>query len=82
MNPRIRKAKLNRDFTFELLFLNDEKGIFDIKPFLEIGSFNEFKVFEKLKNFRLIDGVITWYNELDIAPDTVYLLSKIERMND
>ncbi|OGU58590.1 MAG: hypothetical protein A2X64_05035 [Ignavibacteria bacterium GWF2_33_9] len=79
MNPRIKKAKLNQDYTFSIIFANDEKGIFDIKPYLEIGSFKDFKDFEKLRKFRIVDGVITWYNELDIAPDTVYLKSEKQK---
>lgn len=75
MNPRIKKAKLKKDYTFEIIFTNNENGIFDIKPYLEIGNFRDFKDFENLKRFRIVDGVITWYNEMDIAPDTVYLQS-------
>jgi hypothetical protein len=76
MEPRIKDVKLNTDFTFNCLFVNGEHGKFDIKPFLDNGRFKELRNFEKLKDFKLIDGVLNWFDEIDISPDTVYILSK------
>ncbi len=76
MEPRIKNAKLNKDFTFDCLFVNGELKNFDIKPFLNKGRFAELNNFDKLKNFKIIDGVLNWFDELDISPDTVYLLSR------
>ncbi len=74
MNPRLKTAKANDDFSFYVTFTNGENGNFDLKPFLEKGKFKELKDITNFRRFRLEEGVITWYNELDIAPDTVYLL--------
>jgi hypothetical protein len=74
MNPRLKSAKANDDFSFFVTFTNGEKGVFDLKPFLDKGRFKELKDINNFRRFRLEEGVITWYNELDIGPDTVYLL--------
>ena len=76
MNPRIKKAVANDNHTISIVFTNDEIGLFDLKPFLEKGKFKELKDINNFKRFHLDDGVINWYNELDISPDTVYLLSR------
>ncbi len=77
MNPRIKKADANDDHTISIVFTNDEMGLFDLKPFLEKGKYKELKEISNFKRFYLEDGVINWFNELDISPDTVYILSEI-----
>jgi len=76
MHPRIDKIIANDNHTFNITFLNGEKGIFDLKPFLNKGKFKELQDINNFKRYKLEDGVIKWYNELDISPDTVYLISK------
>lgn len=44
MNPRIKDVKpSSKDFTLILTFQNGEVGIFDVKPYLDIGIFKELK---------------------------------------
>lgn len=76
MSPRINEAKINSDYTINLTFLNKEVGVFDLKPYLNKGKFKELIDYNNLYNFYLDDGVITWYNGLDLSPDTVYLLKQ------
>ena len=78
MLPRINNVTAVEDFIFSVIFENGEKGIFDLKPYLNLGKFIELKVDNNYKKFKLDDGVITWFNGLDIAPDTVYLSSKFD----
>ena len=75
MNPRIKKIIANDDHTFLITFLNGEEGIFDLKPFLNKCKFKELQDVNNFKRFKLEDGVINWFNGLDISPDTVYLIS-------
>lgn len=74
MNPRVKTAVANIDFTLFVTFVNGETGIFDIKPFLNLGKFKELQDFKNFRRCHIEDGVITWYNDLDISPDTVYLM--------
>lgn len=76
MSPRIKEAKINSDYTINLTFLNNEVGVFDLKPYLNKGKFRELLDYNNLFNFYLDDGVITWYNGLDLSPDTVYMLKQ------
>lgn len=76
MNPRIKEAVANNDHTISIVFTNDEIGLLDLKPFLDKGKFRELQEITNFKRFYLSDGVINWFNDLDISPDTVYLLSK------
>ncbi len=78
MLPRINNAFAKENFTFLVFFENGEKGIFDLKPFLNIGKFHELSINNNYRRFIVDDGVITWYNDLDLAPDTVYLSSIID----
>ena len=76
MNPRIQKAIAIDNYKFQLEFENGEKGVFDLSPYLGLGMFKELKEDQNYKRFSLEEGVLTWYNGLDIGPDTVYLDSK------
>lgn len=42
---------------------------------LDKGKLRELNEIRNFKRFHLEDGVITWYNNLDVAPEKVYLLS-------
>ncbi len=77
MNPRIKEVYPNDDYTLSILFDNNEKRIFDVKPYLDKGIFNQLKdrrIFNSVKPFL---GSIQWVNGLDFCPDTLYLESKI-----
>ncbi len=77
MNPRIKEVYPNDDYTLSILFDNNEQRIFDVKPYLDKGIFNQLKdrrIFNSVKPFL---GSIQWVNGLDFCPDTLYLESKI-----
>jgi hypothetical protein len=76
MNPRINKAQALNDYKFQIEFENGEIGVFDLSPYLGLGMFKELKEDQNYRRFSLEEGVLTWFNGLDIGPDTVYLDSK------
>lgn len=76
MNPRVKSVKPNSDHTITLIFDNEEKRLFDMKPYLDKSVFRELqdlKVFNSVKPFL---GSIKWKNGQDLCPDTLYLGSK------
>lgn len=76
MNPRIEAVHPTDDFALHILFDNNEERIFDVKPYMEKGIFNQLKdpgIFKSVKPFL---GSIQWINGLDFCPDTLYLESK------
>lgn len=75
MNPRVKAVKPNPDYTITLVFTNGEVRCFDVKPYLNIGIFQEFKnrsIFNSVKPFL---GSVQWQNGQDFCPDTLYLES-------
>lgn len=75
MNPRVKAVKPNPDYTITLVFTNGEVRCFDVKPYLNIGIFQELKdmsVFNSVKPFL---GSVQWQNGQDFCPDTLYLES-------
>ena len=76
MRPRAIDVKPLPNYELLITFSNNEKKIFDVKPYMD------FKPFEDLKNIALfnsvkIDGLsISWANNADICPDELYNNSK------
>ncbi|WP_460984656.1 DUF2442 domain-containing protein [Spirosoma fluminis] len=73
MNPRITSVKPLNDYLLELLFTNEERRFFDMKPYLGIGVFQELRDSSLFNGVRAFNGSIIWPNELDLDPDTLYL---------
>ena len=66
------------DFTLKLTFDDGKSGILDCKPFIARGG-----VFSKLRDPRIFKrakinhelGVVSWDDDVDIAPETAYSLA-------
>lgn len=75
MNPRVAQVSPEKDYKLRLMFTNGEVGIFDMKPYLDRGIFQELKdlkIFQTVKPFM---DSIQWINGQDLCPDTLYLKS-------
>jgi hypothetical protein len=58
-----------------LVFDDGKKGIVDFYKFLDKGGvFEKLRNLEYFKNFSVSTelGVLTWYGEVDIAPEVLY----------
>ncbi|MBC8198146.1 MAG: DUF2442 domain-containing protein [Candidatus Marinimicrobia bacterium] len=79
MNPRIKKVKPNsKKYTLTITFDNDEIGLFDMKPYLNIGIFKELKDISLFNSVKPFMGSIQWINGQDLCPDTLYMESIIQ----
>ncbi|MCX6146520.1 MAG: DUF2442 domain-containing protein [Candidatus Kapabacteria bacterium] len=76
MNPRVKEAKAIDDYNLEIVFTNNEVKVFDTKPYLNIGIFNELKDNSKFKKVKAFLESIQWEGGQDLCPDTLYLDSK------
>lgn len=76
MNPRVTKVKPLPDFMLELWFTNEEHRIFDVKPYLSIGIFQELQDKNLFVQAKPFNGTVVWPNELDFDPDRLYLDSQ------
>ena len=50
---------------------NGQKGVFDLKPYLDYGVFRELKDVHYFNQVDIFLGAVTWPNEQDIAPETL-----------
>ncbi|MEI6155234.1 MAG: DUF2442 domain-containing protein [Deltaproteobacteria bacterium] len=73
MNPRVVSVKPDNNFILKLSFTNGETGVFDVKPFLGIGLFQELNDLTMFNSVRPFLGSIQWQNGLDLCPDTLYI---------
>jgi hypothetical protein len=73
MNPRIKAAKPNPDYTLTLIFTNDEVRRFNVKPYLDRGIFRELQDLHCFNSVRPFLGTVQWRNGQDFCPDTLYM---------
>jgi hypothetical protein len=68
-------AKYKGEYKIEVTFEDGASGIVDFSKYLlEGGVFEKFKDMEYFINFKINEelGVLTWGDEIDIAPETLY----------
>jgi hypothetical protein len=58
-----------------LTFANNEQKRFDMKPYLHATVFQPLNNIGFFKLAKVDYGTVTWPNEIDIAPETLYELS-------
>lgn len=71
-------------FKISLEFADGSKGIADLKNIINKGGvFAELKNVENFKRFSIHKElkVISWQNEIDIAPETLYSLAIQEEIS-
>jgi len=68
----VKDVKALENYTLLLKFENDEEKIFDVKPYLNIGKFQELKDENLFKSVRVNFDSIEWANKLDLDPELLY----------
>ncbi len=68
----IKEVKPLNDYLLLLKFENQEEKIFDVKPYLEIGKFQELKDEQLFKSVKVCFDSIEWDNQLDLDPELLY----------
>ena len=56
MNPRVKSIQPISDYLLEIVFSNNEKKRFDMKPYLNFGLFQELKdqaIFQSSSRWRV-----------------------------
>ena len=76
MNPYVRYVYPLDDYRLELVFENDERRIFDVKPYLRRGVFTRLQNQAVFQSARAVAGSVEWAGELDLSYDTLYLESE------
>ena len=69
------KAEYKADYKIQLVFDDGKTGLVDFSKFIAKGGvFKKLENHEFFKTFTINEdlGVISWNNEIDIAPETLY----------
>ena len=72
MRPKAIDVKVLNDYTLEITFDNNEKKIFDVKPYFKFKLFEELKDINKFNSVKISGLSIEWENGADICPDELY----------
>lgn len=61
----------NEDYTLEIELSNNQRGVFDIKPYLDKGIFKELKDLSYFKKVKPFFYGISWPHNQDLSIDTL-----------
>ncbi len=59
------------DYRIYVELMDGRKGIFDLKPYLDRGTFRELRQVHYFNQVGILFGAVTWPHEQDIAPETL-----------
>ena len=76
MNPFVRDVRPLDGYRLELVFENDERRIFDAKPYIQLGVFTGLQNRATFEAARVVAGSVEWPGGVDLSYDTLYLESK------
>ncbi len=76
MNPRVIQAECREDHRILLRFSNGEQRLFDIRPYLDYPVYQPLRDLAYFLRGRVGHGTVTWPQEEDFCPDTLYLESR------
>ena len=82
MNPRITAVTAHDDHTLSLTFTNGEIRHFDITPYLCYPAFEPLRQVTFFKLARASHGTVSWPNEIDFDPDTLYLEGRPAKLEE
>ncbi len=68
---RIVAVEPIENYQLKVTLSDGRQGIFDVKPYLEIGVFQELKDPTYFKRVKVAYDGIMWPNEQDLSPETI-----------
>ena len=72
--PRVKYVEALPDYQLLIIFSNEEKKQFDVRPLLSLNGYKNLPaVFSQA---RVDFGTVVWPGDIDIAPEKLYLNSK------
>lgn len=67
----VKVVRPRPDYTLYVELENGQKGLFDMKPYLDHGIFRELRDTAYFDRVDILFGAVTWPNGQDIAPETL-----------
>jgi hypothetical protein len=71
MDWDVTTVKALPDHCIYVELANGQRGLFDLKPYLDHGVFRELKDLAYFNRVGIQWGAVTWPHEQDIAPETL-----------
>ena len=72
----VKKVLPTSNYQLILTFANGEVRLFDMKPYLETGIFQELKNNDLFNTVRISSDSVEWDNDADMDPEILYSDSK------
>ncbi len=69
----VQSVHPHKNHTLSLEFSDKKIGVFDLKPYLEVGIFQELKDEKKFQTARVSFGTVEWENGADFDPESLYV---------
>jgi hypothetical protein len=79
--PRPTAVTPNVDYTLDLTFNNGENRVFDATSYLEYPAFQALKSISLFMQARVEHNTVVWTDEIDMAPENLYLESAPLRLS-
>ena len=70
--PRIKNVKALDDFFLEIIYVNGEKKLYNMKPDLSLNCYTNLKNISYFKLAKSANTTIEWPNGEDIDPNALY----------
>jgi len=68
----VTELKLTDEFTIHVRFKDGVEGIVKFLPTFFCGVFSHLTDKSQFQQIMLVDGVVTWPGNLDLAPDAMH----------
>ena len=73
MTPDVITVKALPDFLLEAEFADGEVRRFNMRPYLDYPAFADLWENTLFRCAKVVNGTVTWTDEIDLSPDTLYL---------
>ena len=68
----VKQVEPRDDYRLALTFENDERRLFDMKPYLDKSIFRELQNVEIFNTVHVRFNTVAWANEADFDPEALY----------
>lgn len=68
----VKTVEALENYRLALTFENDERGIFDMTPYLDTGIFRELRDVPLFRSAHIAFDSVAWNNGADICPEMLY----------
>lgn len=73
--PRPTAVAAAGDYTLKITFNNGETRLFNVTPYLAYPAFEALNAIGVFMQARVAHNTVVWNDEVDIAPESLYLES-------